>query len=154
MRYLFGAALLLLYSFSGPASAQTWSADQQEIWKIEQAMWAMDSAHDLKWIDTYVHLDSTSWGIDKPVPRNRASIARWDKYDYDNYKVLEYELFPLSITVVGDVAVVHYRYQTATENYKKERETVTGRYSDVLVKSAGRWLLLSAIGGDDRKSAP
>jgi len=40
----------------------------------------------------------------------------------------------------------------AIENYKKERETVTGRYSDVLVRSVGRWLLLSVVGGDDRNS--
>ena len=39
----------------------------------------------------------------------------------------------------------------ARENYKKERETVTGRYTDVLVKDGGRWLFPTWTGGDDRK---
>ena len=145
-------SVLAIAVIGGPAAAQTWSPDQQEIWKLEEAMWLKDTAHDLTWIDTYMRPDATSWGIDTPLPRNRASVTRWDRYEFANSTVLEHELFPLSITVAGDVAVVHYRYQMAIENYKKERETVTGRYSDVLVRSAGRWLLLSVVGGDDRKS--
>ena len=39
----------------------------------------------------------------------------------------------------------------ARENYKKERETVTGRYTDILVKEGGRWLFISSAGGDDPK---
>ena len=152
MRLLIGSMMLLLASLFGAAYSQTLTADQQEVWSVEGAMWLMDTAHDLKWIDTYQHPDATSWGIDTPVPRSRASIARWDKYEYANSTVLEHELFPLSITVAGNVAVVHYRYQMAVQNYKKERDIVTGRYSDVLIKTAGRWLLLTAVGGDDRKT--
>jgi len=33
----------------------------------------------------------------------------------------------------------------------KERETVTGHYTDVLVKEGGRWLFLAWAGGDDPK---
>jgi hypothetical protein len=36
-----------------------------------------------------------------------------------------------------------------TENYKKERETETGHYTDVLIKENGRWLFLAWEGGDD-----
>ena len=31
----------------------------------------------------------------------------------------------------------------ARENFKKERETVTGHYTDVLIKEGGRWLFLA-----------
>lgn len=47
--------------------------------------------------------------------------------------------------------MVHYRYTTARENAKKERETVNGRYTDVLIKEGGRWLFISWAGGDDPK---
>ena len=43
------------------------------------------------------------------------------------------------------------RYSIARENYKKERETVTGNYTDVLVKEGGRWLFIAWAGGDDPK---
>jgi ketosteroid isomerase-like protein len=100
-----------------------------------------------------VHPNLTFWGTNQPMPRNRASLSRWEKYDlaYNNNTVLEQELLPISVTITGNVAVAHYRYQEATENYKKERETVTGRYTDVFIKEGGRWLFITWVGGDDPK---
>lgn len=65
--------------------------------------------------------------------------------------LLEQELFPLSITITGNLAVVNYRYQIARENYKKERETVFGRYMDVFLKDGGRWQFIAWAGGDEPK---
>ena len=42
-------------------------------------------------------------------------------------------------------------YSIARENYKKDHEMVTGRYTDVLVKEGGRWLFIAWAGGDDPK---
>jgi ketosteroid isomerase-like protein len=153
MRFVLSLLLIVLISSSVPAFAQSWTSDQQEIWRVEEAMWQRDTAKDLTWIDTYLHANATSWGIDHPVPRNKASVTRWDKYAYSNATVLEYELFPLSITVMDDVAVVHYRYRIASEDLNKRREIVTGRYTDVLVREDGRWLILTVVGGDDPGSA-
>jgi len=44
---------------------------------------------------------------------------------------------------------MQYHYIIASENHKKERKTVTGRYTDVLVKENGRWLFVAWAGGDD-----
>jgi hypothetical protein len=63
--------------------------------------------------------------------------------------VLEQELFPITVTITGNIAVAQYRYSIARENFKKEREAVTGRFTDVLVKEGGRWLFLAWAGGDD-----
>jgi ketosteroid isomerase-like protein len=63
--------------------------------------------------------------------------------------VLEQEIFPISATITGNVAVMQYHYIIASENHKKERKTVTGRYTDVLVKENGRWLFVAWAGGDD-----
>ena len=49
------------------------------------------------------------------------------------------------------------RYETETAkvaadpNYKKERETVTGHYTDVLLKENGTWKFIAWEGGDDPK---
>ena len=48
-------------------------------------------------------------------------------------------------------AVVQYIYQIARENHKKEREMVTGNYTDVLIKENGRWQFLTWSGGDQPK---
>jgi ketosteroid isomerase-like protein len=105
----------------------------------------------LSWIETMVHPNLSYWSTESPVPQTKASLARWNRYENTSSTVLEQELFPLSITITGNVAVVSYRYQIARENYKKERETVHGRYTDVLVKEGGRWLFVAWTGGDDPK---
>jgi hypothetical protein len=61
------------------------------------------------------------------------------------------EIYPIAITITGNVAVVQYRYLSVSENHKKDRETVTGRYTDVRIKEAGRWLFIAWAGGDDPK---
>ena len=147
-----GLSLSLALAVSaGVASAQTWSPDQQEILRFEEQQWKMDAEKDLSWIDKMVHPNVSYWNTDQPGPQNKASLLRWNRYAHSNATVLEQELFPISVTITGNIAVVQYRYSIARENYKKDRETVTGRYTDILVKEGGRWLFLAWAGGDDPK---
>jgi hypothetical protein len=134
------------------ASAQTWNAEQQEVWKLEEQQWQMSKDKDASWIDKMVHPNISYWDVDQPGPQNKASLQRWNRYNNANATVLEQELFPVSMTITGNIAVVQYRYAVARENYKKERETATGKYTDVLVKEGGRWLFIAWSGGDDPKS--
>ncbi len=142
---------LALAVFAGAASAQTWNPDQQEIWRFEEQQWKMAKEKDLTWIDKMVHPNLSYWDVDRPAPQNKASLLRWNRYSNTNATVLEQELFPISVTITGNIAVVQYSYSIARENYKKDRETVTGRYTDILVKERGRWLFLAWAGGDDPK---
>jgi hypothetical protein len=144
-----GAALALC-SFAAAASADTPSA-QQEVWQLEQLQWKMAAAKDTSWIDTMVHANLRYWDTGAPMPRDKASLKHWSRYDSESSTVLEQELFPISATITGNIAVVQYHYMTVRENYKKERETVTGHYTDVLVKENGHWQFIAWAGGDDPK---
>ncbi len=145
------AAVLALCSVAGAACAEGLSPEQQEIWKVEQQQWKMSATKDLSWIDTMVHQNMRYWETGAPMPRDKASLKHWGRFNADNGSVLEQELFPISATITGNVAVVQYNYMVARENYKKERETVTGHYTDVLIKEGGHWLFLAWAGGDDPK---
>lgn len=140
-----------LIAFASMASAQTWSAEQQEVWKFEEQQWKMAKDKDLSWIDTMVHANLSYWDTDQPMPQDKASLSRWNRYSSTNTTVLEQEIFPVSLKITGNLAVAQYRYMVARENYKKERETVTGRYTDVLIKDNGRWMFIAWSGGDDPK---
>jgi len=144
---VFLAAVLL----AGPASAQSWSAEQQEVWKFEQQQWAMAAAKDLGWIDSMVHPNIVYWDRGQPMPQDLASLKRWNRFNSASGTTLEQELHPISITITGNIAVVTYYYTMVSENYKKERESVTGRYMDVLMKENGRWRFIAWSGGDDPK---
>jgi hypothetical protein len=145
-----GLLLLALATQAGTSVAQTWSPEQQEIWRLEDQQWKMNAAKDLTWIDTMVHANLTFWDTAFPGPQNKASLSRWAKYNTAS-TILEQEIFPISLTITGNVAVAHYRYHVVSENYKKERETVNGRYTDVLIKEGNRWLFITWAGGDDPK---
>ena len=111
----------------------------------------MAAAEDLSWIDTMVHANISYWNVDFPGPQNKASLSRWARYGAQASTTIEQEIFPITIQITGPIAVVHYRYRVAIENFKKEREIVTGRYTDVLIRDGGRWLFITWAGGDDPK---
>ena len=145
------ATAAALMSFAGTASAQAWTAEQQEVWKVEEQQWKMAAAKDLGWIDTMVHPNLSYWETGMAMPQNVASLARWNRYQNATGATLEQELFPISITITGNVAVVHYYYQSAREDLEKKRSMTTGRYTDVLLKEGGKWRFIAWTGGDDPK---
>lgn len=147
-RVLVCAAIL---ACAGAAGAQTWTPEQQEIWKLEQQQWQMSKDKDLTWIDKMVHPNMTYWETGAPVPQNVSSLTRWNRFTNAGTTVLEQEIFPISCTITGNVAVAQYGYQVARENYKKERESLWGHYTDVLIKEGGRWLFIAWAGGDEPK---
>jgi hypothetical protein len=143
----FGSILFL--AVAGAASAQTWSPEQKELWAYEEQQWQMSKDKDSSWIEKMVHPNMRYWETGQPMPQDKASLTRWNRYTSSSSGVLEQEIFPISATITGNVAVVQYRYQIARENYKKERETVTGHYTDVLLKENGKWWFIAWSGGDD-----
>jgi hypothetical protein len=140
---------LMLAGFASAASAQTWSPEQQEIWQFEEQQWNMFAGKDLSWIDTMVHPNVSYWDTDQPGPQNKASLERWSRYGATNATVLAHELFPIAVTITGNIAVAQYSYTVAEESYDKERSTRSGRYTDILVKENGRWLFIAWAGGLD-----
>jgi hypothetical protein len=150
-RVSLAAVAVALCVLAGGALADNGSADQQEVWKVEQQQWKLSQMKDDSWIDTLVHPNLRYWETGVPMPRDRASLKHWSRYSNENGTVLEQEIFPISTTITGNVAVVQYNYMMARENLKKERETVTGHYTDVLLKEGGKWLFIAWAGGDDPK---
>ena len=151
VRRLYLAFPLAFAVFASAASAQSWSSEQQEVWRVENQQWQMAKDKDASWIDKMVHPNLTYWDNDQVAPQNKASLTRWNRYSNTNSTVLEQEIFPISATITGNIAVAQYRYTTARENYKKERETTSGRYTDILIKDGGQWKFLAWAGGDDPK---
>ena len=98
-----------------------------------------------------VHPNLRYWEVGQQMPRDQASLARWNRYTSATTTVLEQEIFPISATITGNVAVVQYHYQVARESDKKERETTTGHYTDILIKENGQWRFIAWEGGDNPK---
>ncbi len=72
----------------------------------------------------------------------------WARFNADQSKGVTHELYPLSIVVHGDMAVVHYLYSVATQTRDKKTVVRNGRYTDILVRDGTDWKFISWHGGD------
>ena len=149
MRKIISLLCFALAASATPVAAQTWNADQQALWKIEEQQWKMSAAKDASWIPLLVHPNMSAWSNDMPAPQNYASLVKWEKFQSAEGTTLEQEIYPIAITITNNIGVVQYRYRSATENAKKEHKTVNGRWTDVLIKENGTWKFITWAGGAD-----
>jgi hypothetical protein len=63
-----GLLSLALAAFSPAASAQTWSPEQQELWRLEELQWKLAAAKDASWIEKMVHPNLSYWDKNWPGP--------------------------------------------------------------------------------------
>ena len=129
------------------ASAQSVSDDSQ-VWAVVEQSWRAEREGDQTWIEELLSADFVGWANDAPAPRDKSSTRLWNAFASKQVELLEYELYPLSIIVHGDMAVAHYLYSTATKPKGQPVEMTDGRYTDVLVRVDGQWRFISWHGGD------
>ena len=130
------------------AQGQSWSPQQQEVWKVVVDSWEAIRAEDVEWSDKWVHPNAVVWSDQNPMPRTRAQLKKWDRFQFENSTTLVDDFSPAGIVVQGTTAVVHYYYSQGTENMKGERRTVHGRCTDILIKEGGRWQFIAWNCGD------
>lgn len=134
------------------SAAQEWSPEQTEVWKVIVAQWDADQAGDSTWTETALHASFQGWSNESPMPRDKESTKKWNKYGSENSTTHAQELSPVGIVVVDSTAVAHYFYSTAAEDRTGKHKTTHGRYTDVLIKQDGEWIFISWHGGDDTKA--
>lgn len=146
------AGILLLAS--GTTAAQDTvedpaADDHAAVWSAVEAIWAAEEGGDSKWVEEMLSADFVGWPNNSPAPRTKASVRMWNNFEQDQASGITHELFPLSIVVHGDMAVVHYLYTNAVQTKDKKTNVSSGRYTDVLVRDGGSWKFISWHGGAD-----
>ena len=142
--------LTLLGSLLFSASiAQDATDDEVDVLLTIEREWEATQRGDQKRIDDMLTTDFMGWGKNSPAPRSKNSNSKWRRFSEQMGRVERYELYPLSITVHGDVAVAHYLYSTAFKNKDGEIKMANGRYTDVLVRTEDGWKFVAWHGGDD-----
>ncbi|MDX1507892.1 MAG: nuclear transport factor 2 family protein [Woeseiaceae bacterium] len=147
---LIGTALVgLCLLWSGVLQAQDRVDDSADVWSIIEAQWNAEEKGDDEWIDRMLTDNFSGWPRNSPAPRNKNSTRMWDRFTDQQGSMVAHELYPLSITIHGDVAIAHYLYTSAYEDKDGEVEMTNGRYTDVLVRSEDGWRFIAWHGGDD-----
>ena len=140
------SVLLLHSSF---ANAQDNVDDQAEVWATVEAIWDAQEQGDNGWVDAMLSADFVGWPNGSPAPRSKASTRMWARFDAGQSKGLAHELYPLSIVVHGDVAIVHYLFTSFTQLKDKSTQSRNGRFTDILVRDGDSWKFISWHGGSD-----
>jgi ketosteroid isomerase-like protein len=143
------SVILLFLLPAGPALAQGTADDQAAVWATVGQIWAAEERGDDKWVDELLSADFVGWPNESPAPRTKASTRMWARFNAEQTKGLSHELYPLSIVVHGDTAVVHYLYTMAVQTKDRSTKVSNGRYTDVLVRDGLDWKFISWHGGDD-----
>lgn len=144
------AAVLALGLCGGASAAFAQDgADEAAVWTAVERQWRAEQRRDKNWTDEMLAADFVGWPNESPAPRNRTSTRLWSDFNSRQSDTLEYELYPMSIVVHGDMAVAHYVYTIATKRKNDEASIRNGRYSDVLVRIDGGWKFIAWHGGDD-----
>ena len=124
-------------------------SDDSAVWSVIERAWRAEREGNTRWIETLLSADFVGWTNDAPAPRDKASTRLWETFNSKQVNLLEYELYPLSIIVHGDTAIAHYLYSSAIQPRGQDVESVSGRFTDVLVRSTDGWKFLAWHGGDD-----
>jgi ketosteroid isomerase-like protein len=117
-----------------------------EVWRNVETYWSLYAAEDLEGFMGYFHDEFLGWVQGDWVPTNkadrRASLVR----GFETGDLEWYSLKPVGIKVHGDVAIVHYLYTTNTRSADGEQASVTGAWTDILMKQGNKWVMIGDAG--------
>lgn len=139
-----GAVCLCAAFFSTTASAQDWSPQQKEVWARVQECTGFFVAKNFDAMSGCVHDRFSGWLYGEPVPRTKTYFNSVARYMMENSSVATYDMRPVSILVVDDMAVVHYYLFMVFDG---SPEVSQDRWTDVLVKEGGVWRWIADHGG-------
>lgn len=132
-------------------AAQDPSDDEADVLLRISEAWAAEQKGDAKWVDEMIADNFVGWGKSWPAPRTKDSVRRWERFGQQLGRLVQYEIYPLSVTVDGDLAIAHYLYTSAFKNMDKDGkiEVSNGRYTDILTRTEDGWMFIAWHGGDD-----
>jgi ketosteroid isomerase-like protein len=154
-RKILTATAMVAFAFGASnvaiAQAPSWSAEQTAVWKVVSDSYVDEVAKNGKWPNAYVDDQVISWSAASPIPKGKASIEKWARFNDSQSKTLQYEIHPVAIAVSGDTAVVHYTGMFVSQRGTDKPETEVNGTIETLVRSGGQWKFLSLTGFDIKK---
>ncbi len=143
-------ALFLFSFFTSFSSAQQWTDEQKEVWVGVQKYWEIDESNQLTFLE-YFDDSYLGWSYNSEAPGTRSdavkSFTYWTKKGKPQFNTLT----PSKIWVSGNFAFVHYYYTQVTERNDGTPRQEKGRWTDILMKKDGKWMIVGDHGGEVKK---
>ena len=153
MKKILGSSMFVLFLFlflTGFTSAQQWTAEQQEVWAGVESYWKINESNPMDFL-SYFDDSYLGWSYSDEAPGTRDDAVKSYTYWTKQWKRQFHTLIPARIWVDGNFAFVHYYYSEVTENDKGKPSSEKGRWTDILMKKNGKWMLVGDHGGEIKK---
>lgn len=139
--------LFAVIILSGNSAAQQWSNEQKDVWAGVQKYWEINNNDPLAYFkffdDSYL-----GWSYANETPGTKEDAVKSSKYSSTKVKQVYNTITPARIWVNGDFAYVHYYYTQVSEDKDGKSNTEKGRWTDILMKKNGTWMLVGDHGGE------
>jgi ketosteroid isomerase-like protein len=144
---IFAIILFAVLFLSGKNYAQQWSAEQKEVWAGVEKYWDVNQSNPMDFLQ-YFDDSYLGWSYENGAPSGKSDVTKsfsyWTKKGKEQYHIIT----PARIWVNGDFAYVHYYYTQVTEGSDGKPNTERGRWTDILMKKGGKWMLVGDHGGE------
>lgn len=118
---------------------QEFNDEQKAIFQEVQALWEHVKQGDLESVMSCIHDEAIFWWREMPRPYDKDKV----KFKYRDWinsaKPESYELKPLSIQIIGNVANIYYLYKWSGQGGLRR-----GRVMNVYAKRNDKWLLFGS----------
>src|SRR5436309_6704180 len=99
------------------AVGQNSTANEKQIWNLENAYWEYVKANDLEKYRALWHEDFVGWPLVSSAPVHKDHITDWITDNTSKgIRLQSYCIEQLAIHVTGDVAIDHYRIKVTWAN--------------------------------------
>ena len=151
MKKLWVVAAILVLLPSAYLFSQEWSAAQKEVWKNVEAYNALADAGNVDGFMAYVHNDYLGWNYESALPNDRAAVRKYVEYEFKTSKTILSNIKPVAIGVFGNCAYVHYYFTSIYKDADGKEKSVSGRWTDILMKQGDKWVMIGDHGGRTSK---
>jgi ketosteroid isomerase-like protein len=140
--------ILFVLLFATNLSAQQWSDAQKDVWAGVEKYWEAGMAADPTDFLSFFDDTYTGWSYQSETPGTKKSLTKVMTYWMKKGQTKLYVITPSKIWVNGDFAYVHYYYYMVNESSEGKPMPESGRWTDILMKKDGRWMLVGDHGGE------
>jgi ketosteroid isomerase-like protein len=146
------AALVLTVVMVGAAGPPSLAAAEREATSVQSHIWELERNYlrhlqdeDLSGLADFWHEGFVGWPSHATAPVDRATAAASVSTLLDSVRIVSFELHPLMIRVIGNVAVVHYRLDWEIEDADGSSSTVSYRITHTWLEENGKWRILTGM---------
>ena len=152
IKLLLLSLVVALLALSNSVYAQQWTSQQKDVWAGVEKYWEVSASGDAMAFLNYFDDSYMGWEYQSKVPQNKANTGKWIAYGMKNHSTLLYTISPVAIWVKDDFAFVHYYYsEVEKDNDSGKVENNSGKWTDILMKKDGKWVLIGDHGGQTSK---